>query len=884
MDSPTVILRRPGRRALALGALTGAFFAAWLGVAADPAAAAYSAEVESGVLRIVGDSESDKLTLQLAPGSPGILEVDVGSDGTADFSLDRSTFTAIEVKGRSGDDEIRVSHLGGAFPDEALTMMGEGGDDTLVGGIGDNTLIGGFGDDLASGGDGNDTVLLGSGVDTVVWNPGDDNDTVDGQSGDDTLDFNGSNVGEIVGVAANGSSVRFTRNVANIAMDLLGVEHIGFDAFGGEDSIVVTDLSGTDAESVDVDLTAFGGAGDGQADSVIARGADGDDLFAGTSSPAGVHMSALGVGIDVTGGEPGADGVIAEGGAGSDTVRYTGTDGDDIIPVFANATAASVAPLGAARIDAAVESLVLLGLDGADAISAVGNLAALTTITMDGGGGDDTVLGGNGPDVLIGDDGEDLVDGNQGLDSACMGRGADTFRWDPGDGNDAVEGEGGDDRLDFNGSGAGENIEVSENGSRARVTRNIANIVLDLADVELLAFNALGGADNVVVDDLEGTDVDDVHVDLGGIGGGGDGQPDTVTARGTDGADRVGLSSPGGFALVSGLAAEVLVESAESAHDDVNVATLGGADVVTTGREVFGPASYNVDGGDGDDVTEYRGTDQPEAIQVIANGAEVSTVAPLAARLDTIAVESLVVLGLAGADTISGVGNLASLTAVTMDGGPDGDTVLGGNGADLLLGGDGNDHVDGNQGLDTALLGSGEDRFQWDPGDGNDAVEGQSGDDVIEFNGSNASENIAVAADGSRGLLTRNIANITMDFDTVEAVLVHARGGTDAVTVDDLEGTDVDAVDVDLAVLGGGGDGQADTVVVNGRSRKDAVDVGVAGSQVLVAGLPAETRIAGGEPLLDTLVIQTLGGDDDVAVAPDVGTFIWPVVDLGADE
>jgi Ca2+-binding RTX toxin-like protein len=884
MDSPTVILR-PGRRALAMSALTGAFFAAWLGFAAGPAAAAYSAEVESGVLKLVGDSAGDRLTLQLAPGSPGILEVDVGSDGTADFSFDRSTFTAIEVKGRSGDDEIRVSHLGGAFPDEALTMMGEGGDDTLVGGIGDNTLIGGYGDDVVSGGDGNDTVLLGSGADTVVWNPGDDNDTVDGQSGDDTLDFNGANVGEIVGVAANGSSVRFTRNVASIAMDLADVEHIGFDAFGGADSIVVTDLSGTDAETVDVDLAAFGGAGDGQPDSVIARGGDGDDVFAGTSSPAGVHVSALGVDIDVTGGEPGADGVIAEGGAGSDTVRYGGTDGDDIIPVFANGTAASIAPLGAARIDAAaVESLVLLGLDGADAISAVGNLAALTTITMDGGDGDDTVLGGNGPDLLVGGDGEDLVDGNQGLDNASMGRGEDTFRWDPGDGNDVVEGQGGDDRLDFNGSGAGENVQVSANGSQARLTRNIANIVLDLADVELLAVSSLGGADNVVVDDLEGTDVDDVYVDLGGIGGGGDGQPDTVTARGTDGADRVGLSSPGGFALVSGLAAEVLVEAAESAHDDVNVATLGGADVVTTGREVFGPASYNVDGGDGDDVTEYRGTDQPDAIQVIANGAEVSTVAPLAARLDTIAVESLVVLGLSGADTISGVGNLAALTAVTMNGGLEGDTLLGGNGADLLLGGDGNDHVDGNQGLDTALLGRGEDRFQWDPGDGNDVVEGQGGIDAIDFNGSNASESIAVAANGGRGLITRNIANITMDFDAVEAVLVGARGGTDAVTVGDLAGTDVDAVDVDLAVLGGGGDGQADTVVVNGRSRADAVDVGLAGSQVLVAGLPAETRIAGSEPLLDTLVIQTLGGDDDVAVAPDVSTVIWPVVDLGADE
>jgi predicted ester cyclase len=874
----------PRRRALALGVLTTALFAALLGLAADRAAAAYSAHVENGVLKVVGDSASDRLTLQLAPGFPGVLEIDVGSDGTADFSFDRSTFTAIEVKGRSGDDEIRVSQIGGAFPDEALTLMGEGGDDTLVGGIGDNTLVGGYGDDVVSGGDGNDTVLLGSGADTVVWNPGDDNDTVDGQTGDDTLDFNGANVGEIVGVAANGSRVRFTRNVANIVMDLADVEHIGFDAFGGADSVVVTDLAGTGAESVDVDLTAFGGAGDGQPDSVVARGADGDDVFEASSSPAGVHMAALAVDIDVTGGEPGGDGLVAEGGAGSDTVRYRGTDGDDVIPVFANGTAAAVAPLGTARIDAAaVESLVLLGLDGADTLSATGNLAALTTITMDGGDGDDILRGGNGADLLLGDDGEDFVDGNQGLDTALLGRGEDTFQWDPGDNSDVVEGQGGADRLDFNGSNIGEIVEVSADGPRVRFTRNIASIAMDIDGVERLAFHALGGADHVVVNDLAGTDTRTVDADLGATGGGGDGAADSVTARGTDGPDDVSLSSPGGFPIVSGLFAEVIVESAEAALDDVNVATLGGADTIRTGREVFGPASYNVDGGDGDDVTRYAGTDQPDTIQVVANGAEVSTLSPLASRLDTFAVESLVLLGLAGPDTITAVGNLAALTSLTLDGGLDGDTILGGNGADLLLGGDGDDHVDGNQGTDVARLGAGDDRFTWDPGDNSDVVEGQAGSDSLEFNGSNIGELVNVLPNGRRAQLTRNIANVTMDFNGVEGVFLHVRGGTDTVEVGDMAGTHVGTVDVDL--IGPGGlDGVADMVVVDGTGRRDVIGVTRSGSDVLVDGLRARTRIFGSEPALDTLLLQTMAGDDEVTVAPDVGDLIATIVDLGGDE
>ena len=268
---------------------------------------------------------------------------------------------------------------------------------------------------------------------------------------------------------------------------------------------------------------------------------------------------------------------------------------------------------------------------------------------------------------------------------------------------------------------------------------------------------------------------------------------------------------------------------------------------------------------------------------MIANGAEVSTFSPLAARLDTIAVESLVVLGLAGADTISGTGNLAPLTAITMDGGGDADTLLGGNGADLLRGGDGDDRVDGNQGTDTALLGAGDDTFNWDPGDGNDVVEGQAGADLLEFNGSNIGELINVLPNGRRAQLTRNVANITMDFNGVEGVLVRARGGSDTVEVGDLTGTNVDTVDVDL--IGPGGlDGVADMVVVDGTGRRDIVAVTRSGSEVLVDGLRAQTRVFGSEPALDTLLLQTMAGNDDVTVAPDVSDLIATIVDLGADE
>ena len=53
---------------------------------------------------------------------------------------------------------------------------------------------------------------------------------------------------------------------------------------------------------------------------------------------------------------------------------------------------------------------------------------------------------------------------------------------------------------------------------------------------------------------------------------------------------------------------------------------------------------------------------------------------------------------------------------------------------------------------------------------------------------------------------------------------------------------------------------------------------------MLTTGLAAQTTIAGSEAALDTLRVNTLGGRDDVQVAPDVSTLIAPVVDLGADQ
>ena len=163
------------------------------------------------------------------------------------------------------------------FPEQAndrLTLNGLGGDDvinassleadgiqlTMNGGLGNDLLIGSEGDDLINGGDGNDTALMGAGDDTFVWNPGDDNDTLEGQDGFDTMLFNGSNAAEQINISANGGRVLFTRDVANVVMDLNDMESIDFNALGGADKITVNDMSGTDVTEVNINLGLPGGA------------------------------------------------------------------------------------------------------------------------------------------------------------------------------------------------------------------------------------------------------------------------------------------------------------------------------------------------------------------------------------------------------------------------------------------------------------------------------------------------------------------------------------------------------------------------------------------------------------------------------------------------
>jgi Ca2+-binding RTX toxin-like protein len=152
----------------------------------------------------------------------------------------------------------------------------------------------------------------------------------------------------------------------------------------------------------------------------------------------------------------------------------------------------------------------------------------------------------------------------------------------------------------------------------------------------------LGGADNVTVGDLAGTDVSQVNIDLGAQPGtaGGDGQADTVVINATDGNDVIQIVGDANGVTIFGLAATVNITGFDAATDRLVINGLAGDDVITASGLAAGAIQLTANGGDGDDI---------------------------------------------------------------LVGSPGNDTLTGGNGDDVLIGGGGQDVLDGGPGNNTVI-------------------------------------------------------------------------------------------------------------------------------------------------------------------------------------
>jgi Ca2+-binding RTX toxin-like protein len=491
----------------------------------------------------VPDGQADTVTLNGTGGSDTITVSGSGTEvavaGLPELvTIDHpDTFDTLTIDGGNGADIINAAALPPGIM--SLVIDGGAGNDTITGSQGADLLLGGDGNDTVIGGRGNDVALLGNGNDTFIWNPGDGSDTVEGGAGTDTLVFNGANIGENIDIAANGSRVRLARDVGNVVMDLGGIEHIQLNTLGGADTVTVNDLTGTDATQIAIGLAAQGTQqGDGQPDTVIVNGtAAGNDQISITSSGASILVNGLAAQVSITGADPGVD-----------TLVVNGLGGDDVI---------NASRLAAGRID----------------------------LTINGGDGNDTITGSSGNDTVI---------GGRGNDVALLGAGDDTFIWNPGDGSDTVDGQAGNDTLVFNGSNANENIDLSANGSHLQLNRDVGNVTMDVGHTETIDLNTFGGNDTVTVNDLTGTGVSKVNIDLGN-----DGPGDTVIINGTAGNDVITLTNENGVIMVSGLATQVTISNFD-ANDSIVINGLGGDDVINA--SLMSGMLVTENGGDGADV------------------------------------------------------------------------------------------------------------------------------------------------------------------------------------------------------------------------------------------------------------------------------------------
>lgn len=398
--------------------------------------------------------------------------------GAGNDSLTNSTTVAVSALGGLGNDSL-MGGLGNDTLDggDGLdTLLGTGGDDTIVGGAGDDSLRGGSGNDSLDGGAGNDQVFgEGSSLDTLRGGLG--NDVLDGGIGTSDL------LSEIGDVSFTLTATRLTGLGTDTLLNLEGALLVGgisanrLDAsFAtmpttltggfGNDTILGSTLLDTLVENGNVNfkLTASqltglgtdtisgidfaqltGGIGANLIDAatftkpVTLLGGDGNDTLIGGSA------------IDRIDGGAGNDRIT--GGAGANTLF--GGDGTDRVVETSNATTFTVSNSSVIGTETeriyTFEEAELTGGASANYLTVASNF--MGPVTLNGGGGNDTLIGNQFNDVLNGGADHDSLNGGTGLgNDMLLG----------GDGNDTLLGQAGNDALD---GGAGADIAVGAFGN-----------------------------------------------------------------------------------------------------------------------------------------------------------------------------------------------------------------------------------------------------------------------------------------------------------------------------------------------------------------------------------------------------------------------------------
>jgi Ca2+-binding RTX toxin-like protein len=806
--------------------------------------------------------------------------------------------------GTSGNDSL----VGGEGDD---TLEGLGGNDTLDGGLHNDVLLGGDGNDSLLGGEGSDQLSGGAGADTMNGGLGNDSyndaqpiDVLTDPGGTDIV-FSASSwtLGAafenlvLLDTASSGQGNELDNYLlgngsANTLRGMAGRDSLDGGAgndtlYGGTQNDSLTGGAGADVFAFDVapssdhydTITDFASGSDriqldGNVFAAIGMSGSfsaGDERFKiavggnGTDptdriiyDPSSGHLF-----YDFDGSGTGVARIFASFWPNHPTVSasdFVVVNGQSGAPQTINGTGGDDSLIGAQGSD------TINGLGGNDSLYGVAGNDSLSggdgTNLLDGGDGNDTLVGGAGVDVMYGGGGNDTLLGGAGGDEIHAGAGDDFV--DAGDGNDYVPAgfpfsgdapEIGNDTL-LGGAGT-DNLQV--------VLRSSA--VADLAAGRITGGSQSGGG-SITFSGFEGIGFSgdaSVHVTTGDAGvavSASNGDSTIIGGAGSDtlfGGDGDDLLRGGGNVdfLYGGIGIDVFLfdVAAGAANADQLWTFDTGQDILRFDGAVYaaiGPTGRFASG-DARFWASSTGTAHDADDRIIFNTSN----GQLWYDADGNGTGAAQLVATTG-DSGNGLDSVFSDDIEVVNGSAGGQSITGTSGNDSLTGTEGNDSINGLGGNDTLKGVDGSDTLVG--GDGNDYLEGEGG---RSWNGGNPGPDLLIGGagddtlygsdhweDSTEDTLDGGLGDDEFHIDLPGDVLIDA-GGIDTLVVHALAGWTLGDDFENLRLFDGEGQGSifgignAKDNVIDASTSRHAHLEGLGGNDLLLGGESSDELFGG---------------------------------------
>ena len=599
--------------------------------------------------------------------------------------------------------------------------------------------------------------------------------------------LSGVTVGDVLNVRGNDGSNTYTAMGSNGAtLNFLG--GAGINQFNILPGATAANFIGTANDSVNLagstvgDLVTLSQAGVG----VVNLSLNG---VTNQVTGAGRFTISTGSGNDtITLSSTDALNITVDGGDNNDVIDSTGVnnplsnlsilagDGNDTVTGATLATTVIRAGLGDDTVTL-LSSGSVYGDDGFDTIN-----GSSQDDSLYGGAGSDSILGFGGTDLIDGGMGWNILIGGPGVDILMGGADSDTFQWNAGDGFDFITGNGGEDFIDANGGAGGLNqFDVMRYGTAYFMNYN-GDFNSGFEADGVPTTNFFSGANSAATANVE---------DLSGIN-----------------VQRLA------FYFSASTTAAVTVNG--SIAD--NVLTIGASPLDPTLQIISGlPYDFRMTG-------------------------------PVDPTLNTLTVQ-----GLAGNDVITVEDSALAITEVVIDGGIGNDLLTG---ANQIIGGDGNDTLQGSSGTDILDGGSGNNVFLLSGG--TDTFVGGTGFNVVSVTGVAGADNLFAVTQNAASAVDISVNGVvdSITMTSIDLISIQGSSGDDTLEV---SGTALAPVDV-FASLEAGND---EVSAIAASSGQNTTVYGGAGNDAYATGAGSD-NFYGGDDFDGLMITDSSINSDDL--------------------